>query len=438
MSYKILSLDGGGSRALIQARVLFDLYGDLTGHELLRKFDLVIANSGGSVLLGLICTNRRLSDIVAIYRDPEKLKRVFPRLRPFERFWERILRWLDLGPKYSTARKLEGLREVMGTSENKKEIVDTYFNELPGLIGKNESGRDVLLVISAFDYFRERVSFFRSDPNTVAARFSPQYFQVTLGEAIHASTNAPVSFYDRPATLNLDLLTTREEDKDKRQSWFMDGGLTGFNNPILAGLVEAITNNPTGIDLKKIFVLSLGTGLSRKAVIADDGTSSNRKVQSKFQANVGKPFVEWKTKFNVIEDAKKAATSVLADPPDSATFIACSFLNPSLENEHNNVVRINPFITPDSEDGIYVYPAAYQQDQENFLKLMKLQFDLTKKDELALIDTLCDRFIINSRHHKAIKNQLIRGQVATDSEVNTYLGYPSYLDAKERWLTLTV
>ncbi len=36
MSYKILTLDGGGSWALVQARVLIDIYGDINGHELLR------------------------------------------------------------------------------------------------------------------------------------------------------------------------------------------------------------------------------------------------------------------------------------------------------------------------------------------------------------------------------------------------------------------
>ncbi len=46
MPYKILSLDGGGSWSIIQARVLLDIYGDIKGHALLRQFDLVIGNSG--------------------------------------------------------------------------------------------------------------------------------------------------------------------------------------------------------------------------------------------------------------------------------------------------------------------------------------------------------------------------------------------------------
>ena len=72
MSFMILSLDGGGSWCVVQARVLQDLYGDITGHTVLKKFDLVIANSGGSVLLGLLCCDLKLSEIITFYQTPEK------------------------------------------------------------------------------------------------------------------------------------------------------------------------------------------------------------------------------------------------------------------------------------------------------------------------------------------------------------------------------
>ena len=49
--YHILSLDGGGSWALIQVRVLIDLFGaNVSGYAVLKNFDLVTANSGGSVV----------------------------------------------------------------------------------------------------------------------------------------------------------------------------------------------------------------------------------------------------------------------------------------------------------------------------------------------------------------------------------------------------
>ena len=52
---RILSLDGGGTWALIQARALEKIYGESTrGHEVLRKFDYVVANSGGSIVAGAL------------------------------------------------------------------------------------------------------------------------------------------------------------------------------------------------------------------------------------------------------------------------------------------------------------------------------------------------------------------------------------------------
>ena len=56
MTFKSLSLDGGGAWALIEVRTLMKLYGDdATGHDVLKNFDLVAANSGGSlVLAGLV------------------------------------------------------------------------------------------------------------------------------------------------------------------------------------------------------------------------------------------------------------------------------------------------------------------------------------------------------------------------------------------------
>ncbi len=48
--FKILSLDGGGTWALLQVRALQLIYGpSVKGHEVLKDFDLVAANSGGSI-----------------------------------------------------------------------------------------------------------------------------------------------------------------------------------------------------------------------------------------------------------------------------------------------------------------------------------------------------------------------------------------------------
>ncbi len=85
MSYKILSLDGGGTWVLIQACILQDIYGDINGHEILKKFDMVIANSGGSLVLAALCNDMKPSKIVAVFRNQSERGKIFPRLKFYER-----------------------------------------------------------------------------------------------------------------------------------------------------------------------------------------------------------------------------------------------------------------------------------------------------------------------------------------------------------------
>jgi len=48
--YNILTLDGGGSWALLEAMALQRKYGDTPCLDILRQFDLVVTNSGGGAL----------------------------------------------------------------------------------------------------------------------------------------------------------------------------------------------------------------------------------------------------------------------------------------------------------------------------------------------------------------------------------------------------
>lgn len=59
---------------------------------------------------------------------------------------------------------------------------------------------------------------------------APAAKDATLVEAVHASTNAPIRYYDEPAEVS------------GRRYW--DGALGGYNNPVLAAVVEALANGP--------------------------------------------------------------------------------------------------------------------------------------------------------------------------------------------------
>jgi patatin-like phospholipase/acyl hydrolase len=68
--YRILSLDGGGTWALIQAKVLMDMYGaDTDGEKILANFDLVAANSGGGIVAAGLIANLTPAKILNLFFD---------------------------------------------------------------------------------------------------------------------------------------------------------------------------------------------------------------------------------------------------------------------------------------------------------------------------------------------------------------------------------
>ncbi len=103
---RILSLDGGGSRAGLLATTLGALYGrDTPGRDIVRQFDFIAGNSGGSIVLTALCCNYTPDDIEIFYRDPATLRRMFS---PKWTARVPLLRWVL--PRYSTAGKFEALK----------------------------------------------------------------------------------------------------------------------------------------------------------------------------------------------------------------------------------------------------------------------------------------------------------------------------------------
>ena len=445
MAFKILSLDGGGSWALIQARVLKDIYGDIEGHDLLRKFDLAIANSGGSLVLACLCNNMKLSAVIKVFEDQEKREKIFMKMNLKEK-WKHKAGFIrnfskKFGPKYNTHAKLSGIYEVMEeadtayrkSKENDKlpinPIVKTFLDEIPGIIGSNYNNQMVQLVIVGYDYFRRRGSFFRSRRKSAANRFSPEFLRVTLGDAIHASSNAPVNYFDEPATIKL----SAAGGKDTRTTWYWDGAVSGFNNPVLAGLIEAITNGISPADCR---ILALGTGTGQVAIITDYGTSTNPGLREIYRANLKNKLVITNHGFSFFSDVQEIASSILADPPDSDTYIAYSMMHPDLSQE-GNIVRINPILKPvlDNTTNLYKCPPQYDTSEisrANFQCLLVMDMDAVEQPQVNLITELCDNFIVNDSDAPRMPNQLIRGDLTTE-----YLGQPFYAEARARWKDIT-
>jgi len=82
MAYRILSLDGGGTWALTQVKALIARHkgnDTIPGRQALAEFDLIAANSGGSIVLGLLLEDLSLGDILAFLKIKRNAMRFFPK-----------------------------------------------------------------------------------------------------------------------------------------------------------------------------------------------------------------------------------------------------------------------------------------------------------------------------------------------------------------------
>lgn len=301
--YNILSLDGGGSWAIIQLLTLKDRYGNVGGHEILQKFDLVIANSGGSIVLAALAENWTLEKALTLFDDKTIRENIFSENTFKDRFFPvDYLRLLGLpfGPKYSSKRKKESFETLF------KEVNKRQMSELPKFI-KKES---LKLVVCTYDALNNRAKFFKS-----YGVGQDDYDSVRLTQAIHGSSNAPVQYFDFPARF-----------KAKNSDIFYelwDGALGGFNNPVLAGIIEAFK---LGVKLKDIRMVSIGTGNKLMSIKDKDNfwkwkQVAIKKRRKKLDLKSLKPQAKF-FKETVLNQAK----TILYQPPDTANYIAMMFL----------------------------------------------------------------------------------------------------------------
>jgi hypothetical protein len=387
---RILSLDGGGAWALIEVRALIQLYGaDATGHRVLTDFDLVAANSGGSIVLAGLVENKALGDVLTLFESEANRRALFS---PTKSFGDDALRTLTgIGPKYSAAAKLPALERLLPATG------DTPLNEVvAGVVGPN--GKPVHLLIIGFDYDRNRATFFRSAAVNNGYGYGAAA-TVSLAGSVHASTNAPVNYFDAPATI--------PGIVDR----FWDGGVTGNNNPVLAACVEAVTMGYEPTDLK---ALSIGTATVRLP-LADPGAPAS-------------PFLAPRPNSSVITDLTKLATAILDDPPDFATFVAHALtgggagLPPGVASR---ITRMNPLISPAAVGGGWGPPAGWTAAQ--FQYLCNLDMDAIAPSDVQYIDDWCGLWL-----NDQVPNQPIRADGAT---LAPEVGYATFSAARVAWLT---
>lgn len=389
--YNILSLDGGGSWAILQLLTLKEKYGDVAGHEILKQFDFVIANSGGSIVLAALAENWTISKALTLFDDGNIRKEIFSQNSFKERFFPvdylRLL--MSFGPKYSSKRKGEAFRRLF------PRIDKLQMSELPEFIGK----KSLRLAVSTYDAINNRAKFFRS----YQVSESENYDSVRLTQAIHGSSNAPVQYFDFPARFKA------QQSEIFYELW--DGALGGFNNPVVAGIIEAFK---LGIDLQEIKVISIGTGNKLMSIKEKERFYQVKQITIKERK---KKLFLGRLRFQF----EFFRLTVLNQPPDWANYVAMMFLLKSKDDViANRFIRLSPMI--------YIEKNAQPDTVQLLEKLYLLDMDLTSDADIALIKE-CFEYWKSGK----IKNQPIHFEVTRNNDLIYKEGFEYFQDAIDKW-----
>ncbi len=383
--YKILSLDGGGSWALVQAKALGRIFGDIPGREILAKFDLVIANSGGSIVAAGLAENYKPSQLEDLFLKKEIRQSIFSNLGLTERsLIGMITRFFGIGPKYSTQAKYEGLKNVL------PQLSQVPMTEIPALI---PGDRNTQFMVTAFDYYRNRARFFRSNMQSASKtvnltgrrRTVPKNKDsATFVQAVHAATNAPVNYFNKPAKI------TFKTSKGKVNRHFWDGAVGGYNNPVLAGVVEALSN---GVNPDDIHILSIGTGIKYLP------------KQDVFQSAYEELVIRF-DKPTLTKDLIKMTSSILSDPPDAASYTSYTILEPTLPSKSKRFVRMCPVIQPRLHliDGVPTWDVPDGFSFPEFRDLMNLDMDAVEDKPIRMIQKTTELWLDDRTLNQPIRN----------------------------------
>ena len=217
MPYRILSLNGGGVRALLQAHFLNFVSQKEGVGNFWNQFDLIIGTSAGAIVAAALQAGQSPKDIAELFE--KTADKIFPTLMWKGRF---VLGRVKIGKSLSRKPLKEELQKVY----EEKKLGDF----------KNPA-----LAITATEIERGRIRVF--SPLTAESDES-----LSLVDVVMASTALPGAFGH---------YSIKDPDHgDKRH--YIDGGLWA-NAPMLPAVVLAVQN---GVSLENIRVVSLGTASS--------------------------------------------------------------------------------------------------------------------------------------------------------------------------------
>mgnify|MGYP002639942595 CR=1 FL=1 len=450
--YKILSLDGGGIFCLPQAMILQELFrskdphGSIrikSGHEILAEFDMVIGCSGGAIVASALAADKSPKQIADLFLERENRAALFNRLPWYKSIISYLLKE-RIGSRFSTDNKKAFLQSVLndepeGTNWGKikveninKEIERSLKHK--GLInGDKKASKEIKFLYVTYDYDRDRCRLIRSDTKSKSANRPESRGGRSLAEAAHASSTAPIRFFDKPAefTIGNDEGSTIDP-RTKRRYW--DGAMTGYNNPVLLAITEAIAS---GIKREDIRVLSLGA----RAMYRPEYNSEFNAVSDKL--------IRKRSSDGFFTKLKKATSSIVADPPDTSLFISHVMLSPEHgESKNNNIVRMAPLIQPlleiEGDKFSWVFPGSSDKKyrEEMFKCLIEMDIASHSKKDINFIKKMTEEYFEdswNNQHIKASGFYSLRGKLDTgdisfikdNKGIYPEIGHFKFSDAKK-------
>jgi patatin-like phospholipase/acyl hydrolase len=233
--FRILSIDGGGIRGLIPAKVLAELEMQLKASypnkKLHEHFDLICGTSTGAILAIGVALGIPAQDLVRFYKENAKV--IFPR-------------W------YFMTRQAKALVSPIYSNKELRKLLKAIYSEANG--GTPPLLNDLKTKVCIPSYNGNT-----GEINVLKTKHHPDYtrdYKLPAHEAALSSASAPVYF--PPHSFNYD-----NEFGSGSNINMIDGGIFA-NNPALIGLLEA--TEKLNIPFKDIELVSLGTGRGKQVI----------------------------------------------------------------------------------------------------------------------------------------------------------------------------
>lgn len=235
--FRILSIDGGGIRGMIPAKVLSELELELIkinpDKKLYEYFDLICGTSTGAILAIAISLGIPASDLVKFYKENAQL--IFPK-------W-----YLKILPRSSRAI----VTSIYSNKQLRRKLKEIY-SAANGGTPPTLNDLKAKVCIPTFNGVDGKINVLKTRHNAEYVRD----YKLPAHEVALSSASAPVYF--PPHTFSFS-----NEHGSGQNVNMIDGGVFA-NNPSLIGILEA--TDKMGHNFSNIQLLSLGTGKGKHVI----------------------------------------------------------------------------------------------------------------------------------------------------------------------------